>query len=376
MGKRRYSSIHAASTIGLIQEVSHGHQKNVNAFNAKQAYKNGEIVIPRNIMEQIYHIPSSIKREWSRMSTKEKIVYGTIFTSTVIGLGIAADYKYNDGKNVKFVKDKLFTKGSKAVAPPVGIVDVEKAVVNKTVKPAPQPKPPRNDIKVILGTTDDENVLPDMVHVATYLNQSQKVPNENIKVLNSSEFTYENFLKTVKEVGMNASDNDTIIINPSSDAGNGAFSFSKEGIKFNKTNGGTQDYHPYKLIAEAIRANTNHNTKKLIVINGCYSGSAIPAFKEVGISNSAVYTSTTETALGPATSDLDALLTGSGVPHIDFNKDGKISFKELFLSAKNVTEEYFKNYKPNGMVLPQEEWVIPQIWDPDNITDGLVLVYK
>lgn len=113
MGKNKLKYV---SNIVIVGDVTPPIRKKANIimtdrYNASH-YKNEEIVIPRNIMEQIYHIPSSIKREWGRMSKAEKIVYGTIFASTVIGLGIAADYKYNDGKTVKSVKEKILSKSS------------------------------------------------------------------------------------------------------------------------------------------------------------------------------------------------------------------------------------------------------------------------
>jgi hypothetical protein len=286
----------------------------------------------------------------------------------LFGLGL---YATND--TVKDKTDKAVGAALFGGAPAV----IDNLAANVTAAATPQVKQPRNDIKVIFGTTDDKYVTPQMIRVATYLNESQKVPNENIRILNSSEFTYENFLKTVKEVGMNASDSDTLIINPSSDAGKDVFTFSKEGVKYNKTDGRTMDYRPYKMIAEAIKNNTNPKSKKVIIINGCYSGSAIPILEETGIRNSAVITSTTATALAPASSELDTLLLGSFAPqHIDYNKDGKISVKELFQLEKETSQKNWEEYKPQGKVLPQEEWVIPQMWDPDNITDELVLVDK
>lgn len=85
----------------------------VDSHTSKQVYRNQEgFKLPA--LEWIYHIPSSIKREWQKMSKAEKIVYGTILLSTAVGLGIAADYKYNDGKTVKWTKDKA-DKGAKFV---------------------------------------------------------------------------------------------------------------------------------------------------------------------------------------------------------------------------------------------------------------------
>lgn len=261
--------------------------------------------------------------------------------------------------------DKVFAEpGNYIVKLKIDDAGGKSAVKTAAVEVGEKVKLPRNDIKVVLGTTyeitDDvhNNALSGIINVAKYLNESQKVPNENIKILIGEEFTYENFVKTIKNVGMNASDNDTIIINPVSHAGIGIFSFSDGKFKPN---------YPYKVIAEAIKSNTNPNAKKVIIINGCYSGSAIPIFEEVGISNTAVYTSTTATTSSPAISSFDNLLTGNYGDRIDYNKDGKISLREMVRRYQELAEQNFKDFKP-------EDRIIPHLSDPNNITDELFLV--
>ncbi len=107
MGNSKYNPA-SAFNITIAGQVGHTHIKKKTDILTRNYIANQdsqEIVIPRNIMEQIYNIPSSIKKEWNRMSKAEKFVYGAIFASTVIGLGIATDYKFNDGKVVKKFAD-------------------------------------------------------------------------------------------------------------------------------------------------------------------------------------------------------------------------------------------------------------------------------
>jgi hypothetical protein len=122
----------------------------VDSHNANQDYRNHGYRLPN--LEQIYNIPSSVKREWQKMSKTEKIVYGTIFASTVIGLGIAADYKFNEGKTVKNIGDYSKSAGTKVAgaasgalggmgdyfkaAPPA--IDNPVPAINSSASPTPE----------------------------------------------------------------------------------------------------------------------------------------------------------------------------------------------------------------------------------------------
>lgn len=68
-------------------------------------------------------------------------------------------------------------------------------------------KPIRNDLYFILGTSDDDAVTPRMVSLGEYLNKSQGIPQYNVNILNSSEFTYQGFSEAIKSAGLKASDN-------------------------------------------------------------------------------------------------------------------------------------------------------------------------
>ncbi len=239
-----------------------------------------------------------------------------------------------------------------------------------TPPPAKKEKPVRNDVKVIFGTSRDD-FLSSMNYVAEYLNKSQKVPIENITMIKPAEFTYENFLKTVKKVGNNVSDTDTLIINPGSDGSAGA---GDDGGRLQfKTAYGAEDI-PYKTIFEGLKDKTNPKADKLIVIDACYSGVSLKAAEEVDIPNAAVITATTDKALSTAVSTLNALITEHDVfPRIDYNGDGKISVEESYKSFRKFQEDgsvpdfSTSKYKSEGKV-------IPQILDKYRVTGRMFLI--
>lgn len=77
MGKR-YGAAKAmsVSVVGSFNAPVSGKANiiEVDSHNANRDYKNQEGYRLPNL-EEIYHIPSSIKREWGKMSKAEKIVY-------------------------------------------------------------------------------------------------------------------------------------------------------------------------------------------------------------------------------------------------------------------------------------------------------------
>lgn len=224
-------------------------------------------------------------------------------------------------------------------------------------------KPVRNDLYFILGTSDDATTTQLMNNTGEYLNKSQGIPQNNIDILNSGKFTYYGFSEDLKSDGLKASANDTIIIELSSDGNNGYFAFSKKDVKFNATDSRTMDIHSYKEIADLINGSIKENTSKVLLIDACYSYSAMKALKEKNISNIAVITSL----------DANGTISGGG-PMIsgvhnkfiklkDFNGDGKITFKDVLLSYQEGEKE-----------MSSASYItIPYIDDPENITEKWIL---
>lgn len=217
--------------------------------------------------------------------------------------------------------------------------------------------PLKNNIYVLMGVTDDDMDLPQMLDTAKYLNESQKVPKENIKTLKSSEFTYENFERSLIE--LNVPDNAVVLIDISSEGSGDGFAFSEEGIPFNKANANYQ--HTYTEIAESINKYVNPNAKKIIMTNACYDGYAIRAFKDVGIPHSGIYTSTSEKDKTGVTFTLSAVHDGLS-PRKDINGDKRISFKEVFLGVIHGRED-----------MDGKDLAVPQFYDPENIGDEVFL---